>query len=251
MVTRARPKLEAAPGLLFLREALAPLDWVALRTSAVYYGFGVPHGDGAPVVLVPGFLGSDRYLMEMFHWLRRIGYKPYYSGVGRNADCPDLLVERLLKTIRRVHKETGRDVRLIGHSLGGTIARAAASQRPRGIAQIITLGSPIGGGRVHPAVLAAAELVRGRIRKKRPKSREGCYTDDCDCDFIDSVGEDPPPSVARAAIYTKSDGVVDWHCCLEEDDHLNVRVGGTHCGLAFNPQVFRKVAELLASVSDS
>lgn len=248
MVTRTRPKLEAAPGLLFFREALVPLDWVALRTSGAYYGFGVPHGDGAPVVLVPGFLGSDRYLMEMFYWLRRIGYRPYYSGLGRNADCPDFLVNSLLKTIRRIRRETRRDVRLIGHSLGGTIARAAASQRPQGIAQVITLGSPIGGARVHPAALIAADVVRGRIRKQRPKTHEGCYTDHCDCDFIESVAEDPAPSVSRAAIYTKSDGIVDWRSCLEDDDRLNFRVGGTHCGLAFNPKVFRKVAELLASV---
>ena len=55
-----------------LLEALVGLDWLRLRTSAVYWGIGVPQGSGAPVVLVPGFLGTDRYLMEMFHWLRRI-----------------------------------------------------------------------------------------------------------------------------------------------------------------------------------
>ena len=57
-------------------EALFPLDWIALHASPVYYGFGVPHGHAEPVVLVPGFLGDDRYLTEMHMWLRRIGYRP-------------------------------------------------------------------------------------------------------------------------------------------------------------------------------
>ena len=48
------------------REALFGVDWLALRLSQVYYGFGVPHGDGAPVIVIPGFLGSDTYFGPMY-----------------------------------------------------------------------------------------------------------------------------------------------------------------------------------------
>ena len=41
------------------------LDWLSLRTSPVFYGFGVPRGDGSAVILVPGFLATDVYLWEM------------------------------------------------------------------------------------------------------------------------------------------------------------------------------------------
>ena len=41
------------------REGLAGLDWLALRASPVFYGCGVPRGDGSAAVLVPGFLGTD------------------------------------------------------------------------------------------------------------------------------------------------------------------------------------------------
>jgi hypothetical protein len=68
-------------------EALFPLDWLALHMSPVYYGFGVPHGDGQPVVVVPGFLGSDRYLTEMHLWLRRVGYRPYLSPSSSRSGC--------------------------------------------------------------------------------------------------------------------------------------------------------------------
>ncbi|MGH9802568.1 MAG: hypothetical protein ACRD82_19560, partial [Blastocatellia bacterium] len=68
-------------------EAMLGLDWLALRTSPVFYGFGVPRGNGSAVIVVPGFLGTDYYLWEMNLWLRRIGYKAYMSGIGWNADC--------------------------------------------------------------------------------------------------------------------------------------------------------------------
>lgn len=244
---RPRPRLESVPGLAFWREALVGLDWMSLRTSAVYYGFGVPRGDGSAVVVVPGFLGSDRYLMELYYWLDRLGYRPYYSRIGRNADCPDLLLRRLLATIKRAHRETGQKVHVVGHSLGGTLARTAAIQQPELIDRVISLGSPVNAARVHPAVLAVANLVRGRVTgsgngRRRPHA---CYTDECTCSFVSSVGEVPPPSVVRASIYTRADGVVDWRCCLDEDDEVNVEVRGTHCGLAFNPQVYREIARLL------
>ena len=245
---RVKPKarLQSAPDLAFWREAFVGLDWLSLRTSAVYYGFGVPRGNGSPVIVVPGFLGSDRYLMELYYWLIRVGYHPYYSGIGRNADCPDLLLKRLVRTIDRTYLETGRKVHLIGHSLGGTIGRAAAARRPRRVAQVITLGSPIHFARVHPTVLAAAELVRDNVRRSDGSRLPQCYTEACTCRFVSSVDDVPPPSVGRAAIYTKADGVVDWHCCLDDDPLLNIEVKGTHVGLAFNPQVYRVISRLLA-----
>ena len=58
-----------------------------------------------------------------------------------------------------------------------------------------------------------------------------------------------PPIVPTTSIYTKADGVVDWRCCLEDDDEANIEVRGTHVGLAFNAQVYRKVAEVLAAAT--
>ena len=101
-----------------------------MRASPVYYGLGVPRGDRSAVISIPGFMGTDLYLQELHWWLRRIGYRSYLSDIGRNADCLDLLVNRLLATIEKAHAETGRVVHLIGHSLGGILALSAASLRP-------------------------------------------------------------------------------------------------------------------------
>jgi triacylglycerol lipase len=231
------------------RESLFGVDWLSLRLSPVYYGVGVPRGDGAPVVLIPGFLGSDNYLVEMFQWLRRIGYTPFYSRIGRNAECPDILLDRFFDTMKEAYEQTGRKLHLIGHSLGGLIARSATVQQPDKVAQVICLGSPFRDIRAHPMVLAAAGLVRGRIagqRKRAEAVQPDCFTGSCTCTFASSARVDLPPTVSRAAIYTPTDGVVDWHSCIEEDTRLNIEVSGTHVGLVFNPQVYRHVARLLA-----
>ena len=233
------------------REVLFGIDWIALHSSPVYYGLGVPRGDGAPVIVIPGFLGSDTYLMEMYHWLRRIGYRSYYSRIGRNAECPELLTERLFETMDRASQETGRKLRLIGHSLGGLLGRSAAVQRPDQVAQVISLASPFRDIRAHPVVLAAAGFVRRRVldRQRQQGSVQGeCYTNSCPCPFATSLRNDLPGSVRRTAIYTETDGVVDWRSCVEEDERLNIKVNSTHIGLAFNPQVYRRVAKLLATV---
>jgi len=125
------------------KEALFAADLLLLHASPVYYGLGIPHGDGSAVLLVPGFLGTDAYLTQLHSWLGRIGYRPYFSGIGLNAECPNLLIQRRLNdTISKAVSETGRKIHLIGHSLGGIIARALACQRSADVASVITLASP-------------------------------------------------------------------------------------------------------------
>ncbi len=237
-----------AMGLPLWREALLGLEWLALRASPVYRGIGVPHGEGSAVVLVPGFLGSDRYLGDLYAWLRRIGYEPHMSGIGRNIECPNVLTEQLRETIEHAQGQTGGRVHLVGHSLGGVLARAAAARWPQFVASVITMASPFRGVRAHPLLLEAAALIRGRImaRSEDPAALQACYTGYCSCDFLESLRRPFPASVAQTAIFTKTDGVVDWRRCINEDPDTDIEVAGTHVGLVFNPQVYRHIAERLA-----
>jgi len=235
-------------------EVLFPLDWVLLHASPVYYGYGVPHGNGrSAVVLVPGFLGSDRYLTELYLWLRRIGYRPYFSSIGRNMDCPELLTQRLLQTIHRAYEETGQPVMIIGHSLGGMLARAAAFREPTEVRQVIAMGSPFRSVSAHPAVLSAANFVRGNIvraRKRRNEVSPDCYTPECSCAFVAALKDEHKPArFRRNAIYSRLDGVVDWRSCIEDEEELNREVTATHIGMAFNPDVYRTLANLLAGTA--
>ena len=228
------------------REALVGMDWLTLRASPVYRGSGVPHGDGSVVVLIPGFLGSDQYLGDMFSWLRRIGYQPYMSGIGRNADCPDLLSGRLTETVKSAYIESGRKVHLIGHSLGGTLARSVAARQPQLVASVISMAAQFRAVRAHPMVLGAAMIVRRRILSERDIQSD-CYSGVCSCDFLESLRQPLPDSIVQAAIYTKADGIVDWRCCINDDPETDIEVSGTHVGLVFNAQVYRHVANVLAS----
>ncbi len=236
------------------REFLAILDWIKLRLSPVYYGIGIPHGDGSAVILVPGFLGTDIYLTEMYMWLWRIGYRPYMSDIGRNAECLNILCNRLIRTIDKAFQETGGEVCLVGHSLGGTIALSAAISRSKQVAQVVTLASPFRSIVVNPLVGAVASAVKASIllRGNENTVEPNCYTPTCDCSFTSRLREkDVPDSVDTVAIYSKVDGVVDWKSCIFEDSHLNREASSTHIGLAFNPDSYAVIAEELSRCLES
>ncbi len=230
------------------KEALFGVDILLLHASPVFYGLGIPGGDGSAVVLIPGFLGTDRYLIELRSWLGRIGYRPFLSGIGINAECPNLLIQnRLRETVDRAVDETGRKVHIVGHSLGGIIARSVACQRPSEVASVITLGSPFRGTVLHQAVLRAAEAVRMNILKEHgPDVLPTCYTGRCTCDFLNRLRCELPSCVAETAIYTRTDGIVDWEYCLSGNPAVDFEVPGTHMGLVFNGTVYNIIANRLA-----
>jgi pimeloyl-ACP methyl ester carboxylesterase len=229
-------------------EALFAAEILLLHATPVYYGWGVPHGDGSGVVIIPGFLGTDLYLMELHGWLARIGYRPYFSGIGINADCPNLLIERHLnETIEKALAETKRRIHVIGHSLGGVLARSVAGARPKDVASVITLASPVRGTVLNRTVFQAAEAVRRRIRQEHgSKVLPGCYTGQCTCNFISALRREVPSSTLQTAIYTRQDGIVDWRYCMTKNPEVDFEVPGTHIGMAFNPSAYTIVAERLA-----
>ena len=249
--SEVRIKEYEAVELPIWQELLVGVEMLYLRVSPVYWGFGIPRGDGSAVVVIPGFLGTDLYLAEFRGWLSRIGYRSYYSGIGLNAECPNLLIKhRLRETIEKAYKETGHKVHLIGHSLGGVLARAAASQMPGRVDSVISMGAPFRGVAAHPSVLHAAEMVRQQILERHGKGvLPDCYTGACTCSFLDSLATRIPKSVSQTAIYTKTDGIVDWHVCKTGKPEIDFEVSSTHIGMVFNPIVYTLVAHRLAGVA--
>jgi pimeloyl-ACP methyl ester carboxylesterase len=229
-------------------ESLFSIDLLMLHAAPVYYGIGVPHGDGSAVIMIPGFMHGDVYLVFMYAWLKRLGYRPYYSGIDLNAECPDLLIKHHLnELVHQAREESGRKVHLIGHSLGGVIARSLATQRPAAIASIITLGSPFPGVVLHGRILRETEVVRRFIQSQHGGTvRAECYTELCKCDFMRSLRRGIPSRLSQTAIFTKNDGLIDWRSCRTGDREIDVEVGGTHAGLAFNTNAYATIACRLA-----
>jgi pimeloyl-ACP methyl ester carboxylesterase len=239
---------QAEANISIWKEALFAADILLLHASPVYYGLGVPHGDGSAVILVPGFLGTDAYLTQLHAWLGRIGYRPYFSGIGINAECPNILIQQHLNAcVEKALQDTGRKLHIIGHSLGGILARSVAAQRPNDVASVISLAAPFRGTVAHRTVLQAAEAVRRHILKEHGEQvLPTCYTGRCTCNFLDSLRRNVPSSVLQTAIYTRSDGIVDWRYCLTGHPGVDFEVPGTHIGLSFNSSAYAVIANRLA-----
>jgi pimeloyl-ACP methyl ester carboxylesterase len=227
------------------------LRWQAelarLVVDPVFRGAGVPHGDGAPVLLVPGFMAGDESLRVLGGWLERIGYDPRRSGIRFNVDCSDRAVDRLEQRLERVAAETGRRVALVGHSRGAHFAKALAHRRPELVSQAISLGAGLDTPfDISLPTKAAVATVRAIHRRTTDRvARNGCLTDTCGCRFARDYAAPFPPSVPLTSIYSRGDGVVWWEACLVPYARC-VEVEGSHVGLAFNRKTYRAIAFALA-----
>jgi pimeloyl-ACP methyl ester carboxylesterase len=217
-----------------------------LLVDPVFRGEGVPHGDGAPVLLIPGFLAGDESLRVLGGWLERIGYDARRSGIHLNVDCSNRAVDRLEERLEHTERETGRRVALLGHSRGAHFAKALARRRPELVSQAVSLGagldSPFDISLPTKAAVAAVRAVHGRTTDRA--TRHGCLTDTCGCRFARDYAAPFPQSVPLTSIYSRGDGVVWWEACLVPYARC-VEVSGSHVGLACNRKAYRAIAETL------
>ncbi len=225
-----------------INEGKAFGELLTLYTNPIFYGIGVPHGDGSPVITIPGFMASDRYLLQLNSWLLLINYKIHFSGIPINTD-PESHIEEVAEKAKRVYEREGRKVSLIGHSLGGVIARGVGYKYPEYIESVTTLGSPIDGDfeeAVDPFVLALGKTIIPSFRNPEEFAKRK-----------EQLLKPLPQGVRSTYIYTKSDGVVDWHSCIDPDPRATgIEVSGTHAGLIWNPRVYKHIAHTLASVPE-
>jgi pimeloyl-ACP methyl ester carboxylesterase len=230
------------------RESRFGFELASLRRSAVFRGHGVPDGEGRPVLLIPGFLAGDGSLGTMTHWLRGMGYHTRRAGIRANVDCSEEACARLEKRLEAFAEASGAPVSIVGQSRGGMFARALAARRPELVAGIVTLGAPIAGQlRIHPLVLAQVGVVSALGSAHIPGLfRWRCLRGDCCESFRDAIAAPFPAHIPYVAMYSKSDGVVDWHACLDPAAQ-QVEVHASHCGMAVNASVYRELGFALGS----
>src|SRR5215207_5559210 len=215
------------------RESRMGLEWAALRRSDVFRGVGVPGGDGRGVLLIPGFLAGDGSLGTMTQWLRAAGYRTKRAGIRSNVACSEVACTRLEERLECLAARTGQRVVIVGQSRGGVFAKALGAQRPDLVAGVVTLGAPVG-------VLAAlgSGPVPGLISWR-------CLRGECCARFRESLAGPLPPEVGYVALYSRSDGIVDWRSCMDPHADACVEVHASHCGMGMNAGVYRAIARAL------
>jgi len=121
-----------------------PLDWL-VKQGEPY--FRAPTSE--PVILLHGFGGSRANLLALAAYLRLVGFDnvsyfeyPRWQSVGDSAARLGRIVEE---------KSGVKGAHLIGHSLGGAVARRYAVRAPKGaVRSLVTLGSPYSYGQWSP-----------------------------------------------------------------------------------------------------
>jgi pimeloyl-ACP methyl ester carboxylesterase len=222
-----------------------PSKWLLLaegRVWAEYAAFLIaipllrrlPRGDGHPVMVIPGFGASDTSTLPLRRLLRRLGYAAHGWEHGRNIGMNSRIKQSLGRSLEALHERHGQTVSLIGWSLGGVYVREMARHAPQHVRQVITLGSPING---HPQSNNVDALYRLANRGKK-----------INLDWEGFQKRRVPPPVPCTAIYSKSDGIVAWHCSREEPASHTECIGvlSSHFGLAVNPLVLTVIADRLA-----
>ena len=202
-----------------------------------------PHGDGHPVLLLPGFMADEGTLIALKTYLRNRGYDVESWGFGRNVGFHNRHADALEKKLRYLHHKSGRKVSLVGWSLGGVFALYGAHRASECVRCVVTLGSPVSvdaEGSKSPAFVKAmyrliAHPMGPAAHVMQPRAR--------------NIREMKTLPVPMSCLYSISDGVVPAQEATIDGDpalHENIRIAGSHSGLGFNAMVMCIVAERLA-----
>jgi len=193
----------------------------------------VPPGDGHPVFVLPGFLAGDYSTAPLRRFLRHLCYDARGWREGANLGPSPNLMKRLSTRLELLCERHGRKLSLVGWSLGGIYARELARRHAARVRSVITMGSPFR----DISASHAARLVALRPGGPPPAAR----------DAIRRRLREPLP-VPCTSIYSKTDGIVNWRSCLQDEgpQSENIEVHCSHTGMGFHPEVLAIVADRLA-----
>jgi len=245
----------ARPGLpALLHEARLPVEAARHAVRAVRprrggrrpYAGGAPERAAEPVLLIPGFLAGDRTLSFMARELRARGWRTYRSHIASNVGCTYEAATRLESRLEAIVARRGSRVQVVGHSLGGMMARGIAVRRPDLVAGIVTMGSPMLAPGAHHVALSAGvgALVRLSAAGVPGLMAADCVAGACARASFEDCRRPMPDGVGFTALWSRRDGVVDWRAC-RDPEAVDVEVTSSHCGMAVDPAVLEQVVAAL------
>jgi pimeloyl-ACP methyl ester carboxylesterase len=234
-------------------EAQALAELAGLHADPVFYGRGMPRGDGRVVVVVPGLFGNDMYLQPLRGWLRRMGYAATRSSLTLNAGCPNRLRGDIERSLQRQWERTSGPIALIGHSRGGMLCWALASRLQERASHLVLLGSPAPAvvamirQRVTPApgAISRSSVAAAGARATRMLDPD-CNVPECECEYVEDIRRPLHPSTRVLSISSRDDPIVHADASRVPSGG-NIEVGGSHGGLAHNRAVYPHLARFLAT----
>jgi pimeloyl-ACP methyl ester carboxylesterase len=212
---------------LLLTIVLRPCGWLpARRLSATRASF-------PPIILLHGLFENRSCLFWLQHRLRSAGYRQLISINTPPWRDLETLTEQLAKKVDELRIRLKVDkVILIGHSMGGMIARNYVQNRggAANVARVITLGSPHQGSKLAPFALSAMGqmLLPGSEFLRR----------------FNSVAW--PEELPIISIYTRYDNIVLPAELARMEGARSVELDGMgHMALLFHPRSLQAVVESL------
>ena len=230
----AAASITAPSAFLMLLEARALWEFGA-SFAAMPFVSGMPQGDGHPVLVLPGLAANDVSTITLRNFLRARGYEPYPWNYGFNFGPRSGVLSGCIEHVREIQQRHGRKVSLLGWSLGGIYAREIAKAVPKLTRGVITLGTPFSGDPKATNAWRLYELVsRQKVADTRSQARERAIA--------------TPPPVPTTSLYSKSDGIVAWQCCLNPAGKQleNIEIQASHFGMGLNPMALFAIADRLA-----
>ena len=203
------------------------------------YGFGHLGArgpvDGAPTLVIPGFIANDRTTMELRRALAADGWRVHPWDMGWNMGATADMIERLKARIDAISPD--QPMLVVGWSLGGVFARALALAHPGRVKAVVTLGSPFSGDPRANNVWKLYEMVAGHKVDNPPIERRS-----------------DKPQVPTLAIRSRRDGIVAPAAArgLVEESDRTVELKCAHMAFGASRrtagEVVRKIHSFLKSV---
>lgn len=217
--------------MLLALEGRAPLEFGAAMAARPLLQ-RTARGDGHPVLVFPGLATSDFYTIFLRNFLTERGYASHAWEQGFNFGPRPGVVERCEASLRRLHREYGQTVSLVGWSLGGVYARELAKLAPELVRCVITLGTPFAATPKATNAWRLYEILSGQSIEQDARAA--------------NLSEAPP--VPTTSIYSRTDGIVAWQCSVQPSSPIaeNIEVPASHVGMGLNPAALYAVADRLA-----
>jgi len=209
---------------------------VGALASRFYRAFGKlgerGPAEGPKLLVIPGFLATDRTTLGLQRALAKAGFRVTGWGMGLNRGVTEKVVDEIAERVERFG--AGGKVILVGWSLGGLYARVVARERPDLIEKVVTLGAPFAGDRRrNNNVWRLYEWVVGHPVNDPP------------------IDKDPAvkPPVPTLAIWSRRDGIVAPAGARGEPHQRDaeLELDCSHMGFAVSGKAYPKIVAAVRS----